>query len=92
MLVDGVYIVKPCDMTEEEALEYLNMERAAYKEQGKQLGRLSIRVDGAEVELESREKSPIRRIRRITGYLSEMDNFNQSKKAELAARVQHAEG
>jgi ribonucleoside-triphosphate reductase len=31
----------------------------------------------------------IRRIRRITGYLSTIDRFNDAKQAELADRVKH---
>jgi ribonucleoside-triphosphate reductase len=33
--------------------------------------------------------SDIRRIRRITGYLSTIDRFNDAKQAELADRVKH---
>ncbi|MCW2278588.1 anaerobic ribonucleoside-triphosphate reductase [Heliophilum fasciatum] len=33
---------------------------------------------------------PIERIRRITGYLSKVNNFNDAKKAELEHRVSHA--
>lgn len=35
------------------------------------------------------EASTIRRIRRITGYFSEVNNFNTAKKAELKDRVKH---
>lgn len=34
----------------------------------------------------------IRRIRRITGYLSTIDRFNDAKKAELLSRVRHSTG
>lgn len=48
-----------------------------------------ITIDGEEVTIKSFEKSPIKRIRRITGYLSEVSNFNDAKRAELADRSIH---
>ena len=36
------------------------------------------------------ESEDIRRIRRITGYLSTIDRFNDAKQAELADRVKHS--
>ncbi|MCW2277753.1 anaerobic ribonucleoside-triphosphate reductase [Heliophilum fasciatum] len=36
-------------------------------------------------------ETPIERIRRITGYLSKVDNFNGAKKAELEHRVAHCD-
>lgn len=43
-------------------------------------GEISFRVLGV---------SPITRIRRITGYLSKVENFNDAKKAELRGRKMH---
>jgi len=35
------------------------------------------------------QSGSIRRVRRITGYLSTVDRFNDAKRAELADRVAH---
>ena len=37
----------------------------------------------------STAKGEIKRLRRITGYMSEMHSFNPAKQAELADRVAH---
>jgi ribonucleoside-triphosphate reductase len=41
-------------------------------------------------ECPSSGSNDIRRIRRITGYLSTEDRFNDAKKAELHNRVKHS--
>lgn len=47
-------------------------------------------ADGnGELEIRAYEKSPIKRIRRITGYLAEVDCWNDAKQAELKDRVAH---
>lgn len=38
------------------------------------------------------EDNPFSRVRRITGYLSELRNFNDAKKAEESQRVKHQKG
>lgn len=55
------------------------------------LARIEIMLVGGEVEIKSFERSPITRIRRVTGYLSKVSNFNDSKRAELESRVKHFE-
>ena len=46
--------------------------------------------DGSdELEAKISIKPIIKRLRRITGYLSEMENFNDGKAAELKDRVPH---
>ena len=89
MLVDNIVVECPTEMSEEEAAAYVQQERKLWEEKGKVLGKVNIKVDGEEVVLKSYQKSPIRRIRRITGYLSEVSNFNQAKRAELSERVAH---
>ncbi|EAX47560.1 hypothetical protein TcarDRAFT_1295 [Thermosinus carboxydivorans Nor1] len=75
----------------EEAMHYVHEEQLLWKERGKVLGRMEIRIinDGLDVEIKTYERSPIRRVRRITGYLSTVDRFNDAKRAELADRVAH---
>ncbi|MFA6076219.1 MAG: anaerobic ribonucleoside-triphosphate reductase [Negativicutes bacterium] len=48
-----------------------------------------VRVSDEEVELTAKPQSDIRRLRRITGYLSEVENFNAAKKAEEHDRYKH---
>lgn len=64
-------------------------EKQFYKNRGEQLGRLELTLDRGEILIKSFKKTPIRRIRRITGYLSETRNFNHAKQEELQDRVHH---
>lgn len=89
MLVEGVYVEHPAEMTSEEAMFYAEEEIGLWREKGKYLDRVQIETDGSYVVVKAREKSPIKRIRRITGYLSEVSNFNDAKRAELADRTMH---
>ena len=89
MLVEGVYVEHPAQMTSEEAMYYAEEEIGLWREKGKQLERVEIETDGNYVVVKAREKSPIKRIRRITGYLSEVNNFNDAKRAELSSRITH---
>ncbi len=50
---------------------------------------IDISIDGDELVVFTREKSPIKRVRRITGYLSVLDSFNDAKKVETTDRVSH---
>lgn len=50
---------------------------------------MELGLDGEEIIVKATEKSPIRRVRRITGYLSSIDNFNDAKVAECRSRVTH---
>lgn len=46
--------------------------------------------EGGELKLKINYNNYIKRTRRITGYLSEADRFNDAKIAELRDRVPHA--
>ena len=83
---DSIHIYYPDDMSEAEALLYMKDQLAA--KPGMRLVELKIKIDGAEVLLEPHYDTIIR-VRRITGYLSQIDNFNDAKKAEEKARVKH---
>ncbi len=50
-------------------------------------GQVIIEIDGTEVVVRSSERSPVRRARRIAGYLSEIGNFNDAKRADLKQRI-----
>jgi hypothetical protein len=89
MLVKDVVVEYPSAMTEAEAAQYAEDEMAIWAGMGKQLAQIIIALEGDEVVIRTLERSPIRRVRRITGYLSEVANFNDAKQAELKARVTH---
>lgn len=89
MIHKGIAIEMPEDMTVEEAQVYVEEEIMLWQEKGVELGRIILKVDGDEVIIQAVEKSPIKHIRRITGYLSEVDNFNNAKRSELEQRVVH---
>ncbi len=90
VMIENVWVEFPAAMTREEAAAYVSEELAIWKTRGKALGKVLLDVDGDEVIIKAIEKSPIRRIRRITGYLSEQHNFNDAKQAELKERLVHA--
>lgn len=73
----------------EEITTIVEEEINLWKEQRKDLGRVQLTLDGENVVVKAVEKSPIRRVRRITGYLSNMENFNDAKQDELAQRYKH---
>ncbi|MBP2638458.1 MAG: hypothetical protein H6Q72_4365 [Firmicutes bacterium] len=56
----------------------------------KEIAYISVNIEGDEVIIKTVERSPITRLRRISGYLSEIDRFNDAKQAELHDRVVHA--
>lgn len=90
ILVDDVLVELPEKMEAKEASQYVTDEIKHWKAKGKTLGKVVLEADGSDIIIKAYEKSPIRRIRRITGYLSEVSNFNDAKRAELAGRVIHA--
>lgn len=63
-----------------------------WQKEGREVGEIRVKRDKEDQEkivVASLPKANIKRIRRITGYLSEVNNFNEAKKAELKDRVQH---
>lgn len=64
-----------------------------WKQKHKELHAMQITLTPeGELEIKATEKSPIRRIRRITGYLSTEDRFGDAKRQELWDRRDHMEG
>ena len=71
-------------------IEYIvDSEIQLYEEQNKEIASVRLIFEEDEVTIESKEKSPIRRVRRITGYLSQMEKFNDAKQDELSQRYKH---
>lgn len=82
-------ILFPDSMSEKEALVYTESEKSIWAAKGKKLGLVEIKIEGEEVTIKTSERSPIKRLRRITGYLSNINNFNDSKASELKDRHTH---
>lgn len=77
-------------ITKDEINTILSEEMALYAKRGEELAELSLTLDAAdEIVIKSYKKTPIKRIRRVTGYLSEEHNFNNAKHQELTDRIQH---
>lgn len=63
-----------------------------WQSKGKAVGEVRISKDkdnDAKVVIASLPKQKIKRVRRITGYLSAVENFNDAKRAELNDRAVH---
>ncbi len=89
IVIDDVLINYDNGITEEEIRQILAEERLLWLAKGKTLGKMELSLDGDEIIVRAIEKSQIKRLRRITGYLSEIDRFNPSKQAELRDRKSH---
>ena len=64
-------------------------EKESFARQGKKIAKIILTDFESEIEIKSYEKSPIRRVRRITGYLANTDNWGAAKLSELRDRVKH---
>ena len=80
--IDHVKLVFPPEISLQEAKAYL----AGISKTN--LVELELALDGDYVVIKPRYNT-ISRIRRITGYLSEVNNFNHAKKSEEHDRVKH---
>ena len=61
------------------------------KNPGQQIKYITVKLDGDYVDLKYEVVPiPFERIRRITGYLSEVKQFNDAKQDELKDRVKHS--
>lgn len=82
----------PDDMHEEEMLVLVadEVKEWQFNNPDKNIARIELTPIGAEeLDVKVVEKSPIKRVRRITGYLSKMENFNEAKQDELSQRLPH---
>ena len=80
------------DITEEEKSSYMKIVQE--KNGGTLEGVTKIIINSTEnsdsVNLSYETRQPFERIRRVTGYLSKVENWNDGKRAELQDRVKHA--
>lgn len=89
MVVNGVHVIADPRLNQEEINHFVLEEKKLWEGKHKKLGQLELGIEQDEVIIKATEKSPIRRIRRITGYLSAIDNFNDAKIAECTDRTRH---
>ena len=88
-LVNHVAVEYDPALSVDEMTAIVNEEVKLWQEKHIELARVLLTVDGDSVIVKTVEKSPVRRVRRITGYLSNMENFNDAKQAELQQRYKH---
>lgn len=89
VIVDG-----DVNITEKFKNDIIAEEVHCWQSQDKEVGEVRISKDkdnDAKVVIASLPKQKIKRVRRITGYLSAVENFNDAKRAELNDRVNHQE-
>lgn len=85
----GIKLIVDPTVTLEEMKIIAENEIAEWEGLGKEISSISIKIDGPDLLVQIEEKSPIKRVRRITGYLSNIENFNPGKKAECKDRYKH---
>lgn len=76
-------------MTQEQAWIHAEEEKQFYWEKRLAVGEVNITEDAEGYVLHSKEASPIVRLRRITGYVSPVTQWNNAKQGELRDRVKH---
>ncbi|MCE5285685.1 MAG: hypothetical protein LLG02_07545 [Pelosinus sp.] len=89
MIIDGISVMAENGVTEAEIQAVVHEEKQLWEKKGKRLGKIEVSVENDELVIKASEHSPISRVRRITGYLSTVDHFNDAKQAELLDRVKH---
>lgn len=91
MIYRGILVEKSKEISDLEASKIIEQNFDSQREELKNnnISRIEMRLDGDEIVVRMIQRDPIIRIRRITGYLSAVSNFNDAKKAELEARTTH---
>ena len=87
--VNGIPVEHDASIETEVITEIAIEEIAAWKAKGSVLTKIHISVDKENGDLIVKAFPLIRRVRRITGYLSDKDNFNTAKQDELDERYKH---
>ena len=86
MIIDNVQINCNTEISEEEARSYFNFEKEA--KPNMTMLALDIQIDGDKVTLTPHYDTVVR-VRRITGYLSNLTRFGDAKRSEAHDRVKH---
>lgn len=85
----GVAVTTDAEIAKEEIHRIVDEEIERWKESDLKLDSVAMELKGDTIYVVSSERSPIRRLRRITGYISTLDSFNDAKRAEAKDRVAH---
>lgn len=88
-MINQVVVTYDPELSMDEITAIVKEEVKLWGDKSKELARVEITLDGDDIIVKSVEKSPVRRVRRITGYLSNMENFNDAKQEELSQRYKH---
>lgn len=84
-----INLLNPVSLNEKE-IEYIrNMAQKEAEEKGEEILYINVWEEDGELCFQPIYKRKIKRVRRITGYFSEINNFNDAKKAEVRDRVAH---
>lgn len=89
MIIEGINVVAAPELSDQEVYKIVNDEIKIWISKNKTLAKIELSLDGENILVTAIEKSPICRVRRITGYLSNMENFNDAKLSELNNRTKH---
>ncbi|MBU2700563.1 anaerobic ribonucleoside-triphosphate reductase activating protein [Sporomusaceae bacterium BoRhaA] len=89
MIIEGINVVAAPELSDQEVYKIVNDEIKIWISKNKTLAKIELLLDDENILVTAIEKSPIRRVRRITGYLSNMENFNDAKLSELNNRTKH---
>lgn len=89
MTVGGISVIADPELSSDEIEDLVRSERRDWEAQGKEISAITMTLEGDEIVIQTNEKSPIQRVRRITGYLSNIENFNDAKRAECKDRFVH---
>jgi len=89
VLIKGVRVIVDQALADKEVAAIVEEEIQLWHKSNKTLGVIELSLDGENVVIAASEKSPIRRVRRITGYLSNLENFNGAKHSECLSREIH---
>lgn len=89
MIYKGIKVEDSVGLTEKEIAEIVDQEIEIWRQAGKTLAEVRVSRSEDGIMVESLERSPIKRLRRITGYISSLDSFNYAKRTEARDRVSH---
>jgi len=89
ILEDGIRLTYADAISEEEAMEQVKQERALWEQQGKKISSIDISLHDDELQIKTTELSPIKRYRRITGYVVPLTAMAEHKISETKERYKH---
>ena len=90
MTINGIKIITQDSISLEELTAYVNRAKDLY---GNRLIQMRLSLDGEHVKINyGLHSTPFERIRRITGYLTPLNRYNNAKAAEEHDRVKHEVG